>query len=343
MPSSKHQPLPETARSLTKATPAGKKLALKIEQMWETLATEHRAWDVLEAVTSRRWKLGRLYDEYTRAHGNVADLRRRLNDVDLATLRDGFLAVYDKQVRNEDTRKRMRRHLADLFETPLFASAATHELLTARLYEYGDVSPNTLRTVHASWSEFFDYALHVKHVVPNDPMDRVPRPPRERLPPRFYELPVIQQIVAWQPTEKRKALMAAIYGTGLEISVALAITRGDIDPSKEKHSRARHQGAHARPRRRLGVAPFLEVRQDDHAHHVGHLRRFEPLDRQRLAPAHRRRRRARVRESVALGRATRGLEARDALSYCITPVTREPRAPSAPACRSKACKSSSGT
>jgi integrase len=215
--------------------------------MWETLASEHRAWDVLEAVTSRRWKLGRLYDEYTRVGGNVADLRRRLNDVDLATLRDGFLLVYDKQVRNEDTRKRMRRHLADLFEAPLLASHATHELLTARLYEYGDVSPNTLRTVHASWSEFFDYALHVKHVVPTDPMDRVPRPPREKLPPRFYELDVIHQIVEWQPTEKRAALMAVVYGTGLEISVALAITRGDIDPSK-KSIRSPGTKAHTRDR-----------------------------------------------------------------------------------------------
>lgn len=225
---------------------AGRNLALKIEAMWHTLAVDYRAWDVLGLVLSGARSIGWLYDLYVRVGGDVPELRRRLNDTDLSTFRDGFLVVYDKQVKSPESRARMRRHLDALFAEPLLASAATVDTLTTRLYEY-PAEANTLRTVHASWSVFFEHALVVKHAIAVNPMLAVARPPRVKRPPEFYELDTIEHIVDWQPTEKRRALMALAYGTGLEISVMLGLAKSDIN-ADTKEIRAPGTKAHTRDR-----------------------------------------------------------------------------------------------
>ena len=57
-----------------------KTLAGKIEGMWETLAKEHRAWDILGRVMSGELPIGALYDLWSSTRWDVHEIRRRLND-----------------------------------------------------------------------------------------------------------------------------------------------------------------------------------------------------------------------------------------------------------------------
>lgn len=58
-------------------------------------------------------------------------------------------------------------------------------------------------------------------------MNRV-RPTIRRAPVAFYELETVKRIVAAQPTAERRALLAILYSTGTEVSVALRLTRADV-------------------------------------------------------------------------------------------------------------------
>lgn len=126
------------------------------------------------------------------------------------------------------------------------ASTVTVEWLTERLYAYQG-KPNTLRKVHSSWSQFFAYCTNVKALYPANPMDRVTRPTLQGSPIRFYELDVVERIVAYQPTPERRALFALLYGTGIEVSTALALTRADVSEAT-REVRAAGTKAHSRDR-----------------------------------------------------------------------------------------------
>jgi integrase len=222
-------------------------LAKKIEAMWDALATEHRAWDLLDTVLQRQRLVGELYDHWRDAGRDVAELRRRLHDVDLEPLVKDFIIVHAKKVRT-DSLEHIEFHLRALFpaDTPFLRSAATVELLTAKLYGYPG-KPGTIRKVHSDWSVFFSYCTDVRGLFDYNPMKKVARPPASKPLIRFYELDVVERIIAWQPTLERKALFALLYGTGIEISVALELTRADV-VDKRKELRAAGTKTHTRDR-----------------------------------------------------------------------------------------------
>ena len=65
-------------------------------------------------------------------------------------------------------------------------------------------------------------------------MKSVSRPAEEKAPVEFYELGEVQRIVGAQATPERRALFAILYGTGIEVSTALRLTRADVwDASRE--------------------------------------------------------------------------------------------------------------
>jgi integrase len=64
---------------------------------------------------------------------------------------------------------------------------------------------------------------------------------------RFYELDVVERIVAAQPTAERRALMALLYGTAIDLSTALGLSRADVNPAT-KEIRAAGTKAHTRDR-----------------------------------------------------------------------------------------------
>lgn len=226
---------------------ANRTLAGKIEGMWDDLAKKHRAWDILGQVLAGAVDIGQLHDLWVETRYDVEEVRRRLNDVDLEPILAEFLAVHGRGVK-PDSLEHVRVHLRALLpEAKRFPrSAATTLRLTAALYDYAG-KRNTLRKVHSSWSVFFEYATSVKGLFESNPMAAVGKPRVEQTPIRFYELDTVERIINWQPTAERRAMLALLYGTGIEVSVALELTRGDVwDATKE--IRAAGTKAHKRDR-----------------------------------------------------------------------------------------------
>jgi len=222
-------------------------LAKKIEAMWEALTYEHRAWDCVEPVLQRQMKIAALFDLWRDSGRNVDELRRRLHDVDLEPLVADFLAVHKAKVK-PDSLEHIEFHLRHLLpEGQSFArSRATVEFLTATLYAYPG-KPGTIRKVHSDWSVFFAYLTDVRSLYERNPMEKVARPPASKPIVRFYELDVVERIVAAQPTAERRALFALLYGTACEITVALGLTRADIF-EKRKEVRTAGTKTHTRDR-----------------------------------------------------------------------------------------------
>lgn len=223
-----------------------KALAGRIETMWATLA-EARAWDVLGRVTDGTLEIGALYDLWTASKYDLGEARRRLSDVDLDPLVTRFLEIHSRNVK-PDTLNHIRYHLRQLIpEGQLFlASSVTTDSLTEALGDY-EGKRNTIRKVHSDWSVFFDHLTRVKHLYPSNPMDSVTRPTVEESPIRFYELDVIERIIGFQPTEARRVIFTLLYGSPLELTVALGVSRSDVNLST-REVRAPGTKAHSRDR-----------------------------------------------------------------------------------------------
>lgn len=227
-----------------------KALASRIETMWETLATTHRAWDVLGRVLSGEIAILALYDLWTANKYDVTVIRRQLDDVDLRPLFDDFLASYAKAGKAPTTVQHVTTHLAALVAPGerLLRSSITPALLHQRLYEYNGEA-GTLRKVHSAWSVAFDYCVRVRHVLEHNPMDVVDRPPAKRPQVTFYELDTVEAIIGKASAQDAAlgVLCALLYGTGGDLSPSLTLTRDDVDPAS-KSVRIAGTKAHTRDR-----------------------------------------------------------------------------------------------
>lgn len=233
-------------RQLCTRTP-DKRLAQKMESMWAELADRYRAWDILERVLGGTLTIGTLYDLWIETRLDVEAVRRRLADVDLVPLVDAWHAVHRSRVA-ADTADHALAHARHFFPagSVRMASSVTTEWLARVLAEYPG-KRNTRRKVHSNVSGFLDYCTDVRGLYSVSPMAKVARPKAEKSPPMFYEHDVVERIVDAQPTTERRVLFALLYGTGIEISVALKLTRDDVLPA-ERSVRARGTKTHTRQR-----------------------------------------------------------------------------------------------
>lgn len=217
-------------KQLSTGTP-NRTLANKIAGMWDALAVDHRAWDLLTPVLAGQRSLGRLYDLWAETRGQVAEMRRRLNDVDLEPLVADWVPVHARSVKNADSTAHALARLRKLLPAgqPRLASTVTPAWLSGRLADY-EGKRNTIRAVHSAWSVFFDYCTTVRGLFDVNPMARVPRPALETPPIQFYDLDVVERIVAAQPDAPRRAVMALAYGGALDVSTSLGLTRSLFDP-----------------------------------------------------------------------------------------------------------------
>jgi integrase len=220
-------------------TAGGKALARRIAAMWDSLTLEHRAWDLLEPVLTasrgeRAARLGRLYDLWQETRYKPVEMRRLLADVDLEPLVEPYLLAHSRGV-GKGSAAHVRLYLRTLIPDgqPCPMSRVTPGWLTDQLAKYAG-GRSTLRFVASAWSGFFGHLTDVHGLFPANPMNRVTRPTIKRAPVAFYELAMVKRIVAAQPTPERRALLAVLYGAGIEVSVALRLTRADIwDASHE--------------------------------------------------------------------------------------------------------------
>jgi integrase len=75
----------------------------------------------------------------------------------------------------------------------------------------------------------------------------VDKPELRKVPIQFYEMDAVRRIVDAQAEPSRRALMALLYGTGTEVSVALNLTRADVD-ANTREIRAAGTKTHTRDR-----------------------------------------------------------------------------------------------
>lgn len=225
-----------------------KRLADKIEGMWEELAEQHRAWDILYRVLAAEMTPAALYDLWLESRRHIEDLRRRLNDQDLSPLVAEWHAKELKRIA-QDSAEHSLAHVRWLVpaEKPLLGSIATPQWLSRKLNSYPTEKRNTLRKVHSSWTGFFRYCTKVAGVYAVSPMGAVDRPAEEKSPVRFYELDVVEQIIEWQPTAHRQCLMALAYGAAIEVSVLCGLRRKDFNPAR-REVRAAGTKTHTRDR-----------------------------------------------------------------------------------------------
>jgi integrase len=223
-------------------------LAQRIEAMWEQLASEYRAWDLLTPVLEGQRDIRVLFDLWEQSRYNVHEMRRLLADCDLEPAVAEWHAIYSRKHPDTDSPEWALRHVRALLPEgdPRNVSTVTTEWLTTQLYSY-PASPATLLKVHSSWSVFFDHCTRVKGLFSVNPMLAVEKPKPKKPKVAFFELDAVKRIVEAQPDPARRALLALLYGTACDISVALRLTRVDVDPTT-KEIRAAGTKTHTRDR-----------------------------------------------------------------------------------------------
>ena len=240
-------------KQLSTRTP-NKLVAQRMEAMWGHLA-ELRQWDLLLPVLEGHQKIGELYDLWESSGQKPHEMRRALEaaqqeqaDPDLEPAVAEWHKVYCGDHPDTDSPAHALVHVRALLPAGQVRKVSTVSTswLTQQLYAYPG-SPGTRRKVHSSWSVFLGYCTEVKGLFAVNPMPKVKKPKPRKQPIMFYELDAVKRIVEAQPDPARRALFALLYGTGCEVSVALGLTRADVDPTR-KEIRAAGTKTHTRDR-----------------------------------------------------------------------------------------------
>lgn len=235
--------------------------ARKMERMVEELGPkELKAWDILSAVTSRHIDLPRLWDWWVEDKRDVAKIRARLTDTDLATSIAPWRAAVLLRA-SEDTADHYEQAVKTLC---VDGQLQRSSLTTARIREWlgtrtrakregkklidVPVSTGTARKYHVALSSFLDYCRSVG-LVDRDLMDGVPTPAAGA--PRDRHLETAEAIaLADAMDEPYRTLTALMAGTGIEVSVALALRVADINSETQE--------IHARGTKTKGSGPWRD-------------------------------------------------------------------------------------
>lgn len=185
-----------------------------------------RAWDLLEAVLCNRIPIARLYDAYR--SNQLARLRAELDDVDLAA----YLARWQDWLTGRvapDTATRYRVHLATLHHDQPWPRSMLTAAAVDRWLSGLPGSSGTKRKYFAALASFLGY-LDVVGIDHGDPLRRLTPPPAA--PPRivFLELDAVRRVVD-AVEEPYRTLFALLYGTGIDLSTALGLTRRSVFPT----------------------------------------------------------------------------------------------------------------
>ena len=199
--------------------------AAAMQRMVDELGKQgSRDWEWLEAVYYRRVSLGVLYDAW-RAH-DLTGLRERLRDVDLRSFFDRWQAWLRPRV-TRGTAARYLTHLTALAgeQDPWWRSSFTSEALERAIGQLQG-SAGTVRKYFAAAQSFAGYLLSIG-VLADSPLTRLKAPPAPAPHPEFLELEQVLRLVEAAPDVPR-ALFAFLYGSGCDLSTALALCRRDV-------------------------------------------------------------------------------------------------------------------
>ena len=206
--------------------------ARAMKRMLEELGpTGRRDWELLDAVCSNRLSVAELFDAYV---ANALDvLRAQLNDVDLEPYVDQWVDVLKASLA-ADTVAHYELYVRSLI--PIGRHFSRSALTFQRLSEWlssRNVGRSTKRKYHAALSQFCDHLRSVA-VLSTNPMRDVKAPPAA--PPRmeYLETAAKMRALADAQPEPFRSLSLLIHATGIEVSVALALKKQDVDSTRRE-------------------------------------------------------------------------------------------------------------
>jgi integrase len=202
-----------------------------------------REWELLNAMADDKVSIGELYDAVRTREEDA--LRARLNDVDLEPHVIQWAELHKADVA-ADTIAHYVYAVRTLLPagTPFSRSRFTSDVLESWLAKYRGKA-GTRRKAHAAMAQFAKYLVR-RRILTSNPMRDVqaPRPAQPRL--RWLEVDELKRLVDAHPAPYR-VLSALLAGTGIEISVALALHARDVD-RRRREIRAAGTKTHARDR-----------------------------------------------------------------------------------------------
>ena len=273
---------------------ADKRTAVTMERMVAELEAR-REWELLEAVTGGERRLlgkrtrgtlsvGELFDAW-RAN-ELEALKARMADVDLEPLIAEWRAALRAKLGDDsETVSHYLTHVRTLIPEgkPFPRSELNFRRIVAWLASLRVKDP-TRRKYRAALMSFAEYLVNAGVLEVNPVRDvKPPKPGAARQ--RHLEGHQVVRLVEAQP-EPFRTLSALIHGTGMEISAALRVRRGDIDKLART---VRAHGTKTRARDRIAYVadwawPYVE-------RHVANMTPSAPLfagiDRWRASDVHR--------------------------------------------------------
>jgi integrase len=190
-----------------------------------------------------------LYDRYRRADGDLDRMRAEAADVDLEPLVAEFATVLAGPSGgvSADTADHYVHAVRTLIGagTPYLRSQLTDAALTAWVQGMTGVAPGTVRRRGAGMARFTAW-LKSRGVLAIDPMRdvKLPSPGAPRV--HFLDTADAKRLADAHP-EPYRAFSALLAGSGIEVSVALALRVRDVD-AKTREIRAAGTKTHARDR-----------------------------------------------------------------------------------------------
>jgi len=235
--------LPTPGGSIRKSTgTSNRSTARAIERALRELV-DRREWDLLSAMADDRLTVGELYDA---VHSRQVDaLREHLDDVDLAPHVNTWLETHAPNVAPDTIAHygyAVRKLLPEgkPFPRSRFTAAALEDWLAHYKGKAG-----TRRKAHAAMSQFARYLVR-RQLLAANPMRDVSAPRAAAPRCRWLDMADMIRLADAQPGPYR-ALSALLGGTGIEISVALALHARDVDAPR-REIRAAGTKTHARDR-----------------------------------------------------------------------------------------------
>lgn len=226
-----------------------KNTARKIDRMVKELGpTGLRALDLLDKVRDGALSLPTLWDLWVRNERDLVAIRERLDDTDLLVKRTPWLEEV-KTHASRDTAEHYAHYLKSFVEFAGLDGSLprTHvrvETVKAWLASL-TVRSGTKRKYHAGISSFLGFCVSVGALQRN-PMRDVKAPPAGKARDRHLAAEEAARLAHAQPSPYRE-LSALLAGTGIEVSVALALRVRDVD-TKHQEIRARGTKSHNRDR-----------------------------------------------------------------------------------------------
>lgn len=219
-----------------------------------------RAWEILDAIVDGRFSVPEVFDIYLEEGRDVDRVRVRMEDVNLEPYVAQWIKNPGGRVKpGSDSAAHYLHHVRSLL--PKGERFPLHEFTSARIQQHiGDLvaSPATKRKAGAAISSFAKWLFRAA-VLKQKPMRDVELPAAG--PPRIHYLETPDAIrLAEAQHGQYKAYSALLAGSGIEVSVALALRPRDVD---RKHHEARAIGTKTYTRDRIArVAdwawPFFE-------------------------------------------------------------------------------------